>query len=391
MEVFLSSFADLIALQLIQTKMCTTAKWVVLIGHIDGSWKIIADSKISKSKVQGLEIFILKNLKWLTSCVNAKRVRYKTLKNGKKGLLGGKIYCFSTADVSKIIIVGADHLNNDERSIIKGNVKILESYISISKENKFLYKELEEKNEAQQITEDRLVQSAKLAAVGEMAAGVAHELNNPLTTVSGFAELILESMPKDSSDYEDMTLVLKEARRARSVVRRLLDFSRQDEILRTDSDINEIVSTVLALVHHIAQLNDVKISVALWNDIPMIRLEKNQIQQVFLNLIHNAIQAMPNGGDLVIETQVNSKENKTWVTITIKDNGIGIGKKDLDRIFKPFFTTKISGEGTGLGLSISYRIVVDHGGYIDVDSKPGLGTTFAVWLPVGNSDQREME
>lgn len=391
LEVFLSSPTELLNVQLIQTQKCTSANWVALIGQTDNGWEIIADSKISRSKVKGLELFISDNLAWLASSLDSKRVRYKTLKKAKAVLLSAKIYCFAVPEVSKIIIIGADDLSKEDRSVFKLNAKILASQISIFIENVSLYKELEEKNEAQQIVEDRLVQSAKLAAVGEMAAGVAHELNNPLTTVSGFAELILDSMPKESPDYEDMTLILKEARRARSVVRRLLDFSRQDEILRLDTDINEMVSTVLALVHHLAQLNDVKISVALWNDIPMVRLERNQIQQVFLNLIHNAIQAMPNGGDLVIETQVNSKEDENWIIVTIKDNGIGIGKKDLDKIFKPFFTTKISGEGTGLGLSISYRIVVDHGGYIDVDSKPGVGTTFAVWLPIENPSKKELE
>ncbi len=270
-------------------------------------------------------------------------------------------------------------------------LELIVPQIALIVKNKILENEVKEKNRAQQIVEDRLVQSAKLAAVGEMAAGVAHELNNPLTTVSGFSELLLESMEKDSPEYEDMTLIHKEAHRARAVVRRLLDFTRQDAILHLDADINEILSEVLALVHHLAKMNNVNISIALWNELPSLRLDKNQIQQVLLNLIHNAIQAMPTGGDLILETQLNLKDNENWVTIIIRDNGVGIKEKDLDKIFKPFFTTKVIGEGTGLGLSISYKIISDHGGYIDVDSKANVGTTFAVWLPVNNTVISELE
>ncbi|MBT3239713.1 MAG: hypothetical protein HON98_07790 [Chloroflexi bacterium] len=293
-------------------------------------------------------------------------------------------------------IVGAVLIldRRSERKIGEKEIKLLENLlplIALIVKNNMLEKEVQEKNMAQQIVEDRLVQTAKLAAVGEMAAGVAHELNNPLTTVSGFSELLLESMDQDSPDYEDMTLIHKEAHRARAVVRRLLDFTRQDKILHLDADINEILSEVLTLVHHLAKLNDVSISIALWNDLPSLRLEKNQIQQVLLNLIHNAIQAMPSGGELILETQLNEKDNENWVTILIRDNGVGIDEKDLDKIFEPFFTTKVTGEGTGLGLSISYKIISDHDGYIDVDSKPDVGTTFSVWLPVNKSVKLETE
>ena len=248
--------------------------------------------------------------------------------------------------------------------------------------NERLYQELEQRIKEQEMVEERLIRSAKLAAVGEMAAGVAHELNNPLTTVTGFAELILETMPKDSPEYEDMSLVLQEAHRARGVVRRLLDFSRQNEVLWMEVDINELLSAVLALVHHLALTSGVDVRVELWDELPLIRADRNQIQQVFLNLIHNAIQAMPNGGQLVLRTQVEKKDGERWISIEVQDNGEGIREEDLEMIFEPFFTTKPSGVGTGLGLSVSYGIVSDHGGYIDVSSKVDEGATFTVWLPV---------
>jgi signal transduction histidine kinase/putative methionine-R-sulfoxide reductase with GAF domain len=268
--------------------------------------------------------------------------------------------------------------NNDDIQILE----LLAPQLSIFIRNARLYQELEETLVAQRLVEERLIRSAKMAAIGEMAAAIAHELNNPLTTVTGFTELILDSMSEDSPEYEDLSLVLKEAQRSRSVVRRLLDFSRQGEILHIESDINEVISTVLALVHHIALTSNTEIRVEMWDDLPKISIDRNQIQQVFLNLIHNGIQAMPNGGELHIHTLLDRREDGDWVGVVIKDSGEGISKENIDRIFEPFFTTKPSGEGTGLGLSVSYNIVSEHGGYIDVNSEEGQGAEFSVWLPV---------
>jgi signal transduction histidine kinase len=261
-------------------------------------------------------------------------------------------------------------------------LELLAPQLAIFIRNARLYQELEERMESQRLTEERLVRSAKLAAVGEMAAAVAHELNNPLTTVTGFTELILETLEKDSPEYEDLSLVLKEAVRSRDVVRRLLDFSRQSEILQVETDINEIISMVLALVHHLMHTSGIEVRVELWDEIPMIRADPNQMQQVLLNIIHNAIHSMPKGGELVIQSMVEQREGEEWIGIKVKDTGIGISPENLDKIFEPFFTTKPSGEGTGLGLSVSYSIVSEHGGYIEVESDEGEGSVFTVWLPI---------
>jgi len=265
---------------------------------------------------------------------------------------------------------------NDIRTL-----ELLAPQLAIFIRNARLYQELEMRMEAQRLAEERLVRSAKLAAVGEMAAAVAHELNNPLTTVTGFAELILESMEEGSPEYEDMSLVLSEAQRSRTVVRRLLDFSRQSELLRVDTDLNELISTVLQLVHHLAQTENVQVRMELWGDIPPIRVDRSQIQQVILNLVHNAIQAMPEGGELIVASLMEEHDGQPWLGIRVKDNGIGIDEADLPQIFEPFFTTKPSGQGTGLGLSVSYSIVSEHGGYIDVSSTKGAGSVFTIWLP----------
>ncbi|NIW44686.1 MAG: GAF domain-containing protein [candidate division Zixibacteria bacterium] len=276
------------------------------------------------------------------------------------------------------------------RSFTKEDIytlELLSPQLAIFIRNARLYQELEERMNSQRLAEERLVRSAKLAAVGEMAAAVAHELNNPLTTVTGFTELILEDLSEDSPEFEDMSLVLSEAQRSREVVRRLLDFSRQSEILRVDTDLNEMVTMVLQLTHHLAQTSNIKVRMELWEDIPMIRADRNQIQQVILNLVHNAIQSMPEGGELIVQSVMEERENQTWLGIRVQDHGIGIEEEHLDKIFEPFFTTKPGGEGTGLGLSVSYSIISEHGGYIDVKSKIKEGSVFTIWLPAINQSE----
>jgi len=241
--------------------------------------------------------------------------------------------------------------------------------------------ELNQRMEALQAAENRLVQAAKLAAVGEMAAGIAHELNNPLTTVTGFSELLLDDMPANSNNRTELEMVLREARRASEVVRRLLDFSRQGERTRTSADLNEIIEDVIALTRHLIRTNGVTLEISLSNDLPWISADRNQMKQVILNLIHNALQAMPEGGKLGILTQAQIRQGRNWVVLQVIDNGIGISSEDKEKIFEPFFTTKSGQGGTGLGLSVSYGIITDHGGTIEVESEAGKGSTFSILLP----------
>jgi signal transduction histidine kinase len=242
--------------------------------------------------------------------------------------------------------------------------------------------ELRARMVAQQEAENRLVQAAKLAAVGEMAAGIAHELNNPLTTVTGFTELLLDEMPGDAPHRAEMEMVLREARRARDVVRHLLDFARQGERTRASFDINGLVEDVLALTKHLIHTSGVQLDVNLAESLPWVSVDGNQIKQVLLNLVHNALQAMPSGGALKIQTEERARDDRRWVIISVCDSGIGIDPQNRERIFEPFFTTKGNTGGTGLGLSVTYGIVTDHGGTIEVDSRPGAGSTFTVWLPI---------
>jgi signal transduction histidine kinase len=241
--------------------------------------------------------------------------------------------------------------------------------------------ELRARMEAQRSAENRLVQAAKLAAVGEMAAGIAHELNNPLTSVTGFAELALDDIPEDSETRKDLEIVMREAVRARDVVRRLLDFARQSESERARASLNEVVDDVVALSRHLIRTSGVTLKLDLETNLPWVLVDVNQMKQVLLNLIHNALQAMPAGGELVIATESAYRDARDWIIVSVCDTGVGIPKLDQARIFEPFYTTKGNQGGTGLGLSVTYGIITDHGGQIDVESQPGSGSRFTVWLP----------
>jgi signal transduction histidine kinase len=241
--------------------------------------------------------------------------------------------------------------------------------------------ELNARMEAQRLAENRLVQAAKLAAVGEMAAGIAHELNNPLTSVTGFAELVMDDLPQGSPSRADLDLVIRESRRARDVVRRLLDFARQSESARANTSLNGVVEDVVTLTRHLIHTNGVELQLHLQEDLPWVSMDENQMKQVLLNLVHNALQAMPGGGQLEIRTAASQKVGREGVMVSVRDSGVGIQPEDQTRIFEPFFTTKADRGGTGLGLSVTYGIVSNHGGEIELVSRPGLGSTFTVWLP----------
>ncbi len=242
--------------------------------------------------------------------------------------------------------------------------------------------ELQARVQAQQLAETRLLQAAKLAAVGEMAAGVAHELNNPLTTVIGFTELVLADDHLSASLRQDLKLVLKEAKRARDVVRRLLDFSRQSERAFLRADLNAVIEDVLALMAHLMHSRGVHLRKELQPDLPWVVIDSNRMKQVFLNLLHNALNAMPNGGEITVTTTVDERSMAQWVRVDVQDTGVGIPPELLDRIFEPFFTTRAEQGGTGLGLSVTYGIVSDHKGTIEVFSEPGQGARFSIWLPL---------
>ncbi len=257
-------------------------------------------------------------------------------------------------------------------------------------ENARLYENLHQQMRELKKTQAQLVQSAKLAAIGELAAGVAHEINNPLTTIMGYTQLLLRGIDETDPRRQDLEVITREAARTRAILKHLLDFARRTEPKLEKGDINDVVRATLSLVYHQAKKARVKINEIYCSSLPLILMDANQMKQVFLNIINNAIQAMPQGGELTISTEevwadTESGQTERFVAVRLADSGVGIPPENLHRIFDPFFTTKPRGEGTGLGLSISYGIVERHGGRIEVKSEVGQGSMFSVLLPRENN------
>jgi PAS domain S-box-containing protein len=229
--------------------------------------------------------------------------------------------------------------------------------------------------------------ASRLASVGEMASGIAHEINNPLTAVIGFAQLLMDNdLPEEIK--EDLTIIHKEAQRAAGVARNLLTFARKHAPSKQLANVNGIIEGVLTLRAYEQNVSNIQINTSLASNLPEVMADYSQLQQVFINIILNAEGAMleaSNGGTLTITT----KRFNHSIRASFADDGPGIKKENLNRIFDPFFTTKEVGKGTGLGLSVCHGIIAEHGGKIYARSKPGKGATFIVELPVGSAEQAE--
>jgi signal transduction histidine kinase len=226
-------------------------------------------------------------------------------------------------------------------------------------------------------TQAQLIQSTKLAAIGELAANIAHEINNPLTSVLGFASFLAERIPQGQPMREELDLIQEEAGRARDIVRDLLHFSRQREFVPQMTDLNRVLEQTIAMVRRQGALDSISLAEAYAEGLPPVEIDVPRIKQVFLNLVNNAVYVMKDGGSLTLRSSVAGD----MVQVEVLDTGTGIAAEHLDRIFEPFFTTKPDVSGTGLGLSVSLGIVQSHGGTIEVKSELGRGSNFIVKLP----------
>jgi two-component system NtrC family sensor kinase len=244
---------------------------------------------------------------------------------------------------------------------------------------KTLEQRVEERTEELKKAQNQLVQSEKMASLGMMAAGIAHEINNPLTTILINSHLLLEDSDYSNSGREELQLIADEATRCGKIVKGLLDFARQTRAEKRLADINLVLKQTLAIIESQASFHNITINKNLDDNIPKIWVDINQIKQVFMNIILNAAEAMPEGGSLNISTSITS-HNGT-VNIGFVDTGCGISKDNLSKLFDPFFSTKES-KGTGLGLALSYGIVKKHNGSIEVESEIGIGSSFIVKLPL---------
>jgi two-component system NtrC family sensor kinase len=242
-----------------------------------------------------------------------------------------------------------------------------------------LEEKVQERTEELVRMQSRVAQSERLASIGMLAAGVAHEINNPLGGILALTALTLEDLPRDDGNRENLEEVVRQTERCRDIVRHLLEFSRQTDVSIEETDLNEVVERTLGLLRRQSLFFNVEIVNDLDPELPHVLADASQLQQVFMNILMNAVQAMDEKGTLtLVSLSLPSREE---VEVRFVDTGCGIPPEHLGRIFDPFFTTGKGGQGTGLGLSIAYGIVAKHHGSITVESEVGLGTTFTVRLP----------
>jgi len=281
----------------------------------------------------------------------------------------------------------AESFNSMTRALRKSRVD-LEDW------GKTLEEKVEKASRELKIAHAETARSEKLASVGLLAAGIAHELNNPLTGVLTFSHLVRKNMEDGSQDAEDLDLVIRETKRCAGIIRRLLDFSREKTPEKAYGNLNRIIEETVQLIEQPVQVEDIEIVTDLDTRLPQVWLDENLIKQVIMNVLVNARHAIDNGGIITIKTRLcPADECPDSITttgdmaeITISDTGCGISKEDLRKVFDPFFTTKEVGKGTGLGLSVSLGTIESHRGTIIVESTVGKGTAFSIYLAIHPKD-----
>jgi two-component system NtrC family sensor kinase len=228
-----------------------------------------------------------------------------------------------------------------------------------------------------------LVHSEKLASLGKLSAGVAHELNSPLTGILHFSQFVKEACPDQDQVSSDINVVIRETHRCKKIIKGLLDFARQSQPEKNREDVVLVLNKTVSLIENHKDFRNIEIQKHFTVTLPPIMFDIDQIQQVFMNLIVNAQESMPSGGTLCIDAGISADQE--YIEILFKDTGTGISEENLEKIFDPFFTTKE--KGTGLGLSISMGIIENHGGKLEVTSSKGQGTAIVVKLPLASAEE----
>lgn len=244
-------------------------------------------------------------------------------------------------------------------------------------------KELQAKSAEVRVMSQQLWQAARLATMGELAASVAHELNNPLATLALRSELVLEKLAAEDPNRPSLEVISKEVDRMASLVSNLLQFSRRNQSQTSSIDVCKEVHDSLELFHHLVRGRNIEVVTRFADDLPTIEADRQKLRQLFLNLLTNATDAMPKGGKLSVHADHGQLDDKKdSVVLQFIDTGTGIPPEHIDHIWDTFFTTKPEGKGTGLGLAICRRVVEEHGGTITIHSEAGNGTTVTISLPV---------
>jgi len=300
------------------------------------------------------------------------------------GALASLIFAYI---ISQTIAIPIQEMLAASEQIAKGN---LDTQVKISSKDELgdlaetfntMAKALKQRDQKlKDFATQRIMQSERLAMIGQLAANVAHELNNPLTGIVTYSNLLLERAECDPTSQNSIQKIANQANRCRDIIRGLLDFSRQRKPQTKPTDINFLINECVSLIEQQALFHNVEIVKVFQKDLPLIVVDPSQIQQVYMNMIINAAEAMDGDGRLTITTRLDPSHK--YVDIEFSDTGNGISEENIEKIFEPFFTTKDVGHGTGLGLAISYGIVKEHGGTISVESQVGLGTQFTISLPL---------
>jgi PAS domain S-box-containing protein len=235
--------------------------------------------------------------------------------------------------------------------------------------------------------EEQLIQSSKLASLGELVGGIAHEINNPTSIIIMRAASLIREVKEENRQaeiIEDIQVIQRQCAKVAQITSGLLAFSRQSPFEPKPASVNRTIESAIGLIENVIKSHGVSFETELDPDLPIVKLDTARIEQVMLNLFNNAMDAMPDGGVLRIASSRSTLSRKPHILIRVSDTGEGVPKENLDRLFDPFFTTKEVGKGTGLGLSISYGIVQEHSGRLEVESQLGQGATFSLYLPIGD-------
>jgi two-component system, NtrC family, sensor kinase len=271
----------------------------------------------------------------------------------------------------------AGRFNDMSRSLGERENSIIELNHNLEQKVQLRTAELEEKNRLLVQTREELLRVEKLAAIGELAAGVAHEINNPMAIIRGNTELLQLSVPEDASNREEVDTIFQQVKRVERIVSNLQKFARREQREMGPVRLNDLLHEIVAQIRHQVPLDGIKVVENYSKAVEVVEGDGDQLRQVFTNLVLNGVQAMPKGGVLTLRSAAVPEAD--LYEVRISDTGVGIVAENMSQLFNPFFTTKRS--GTGLGLSVSYGIIREHGGSIDVESVPGSGSTFSVVLP----------
>lgn len=309
----------------------------------------------------------------------------KELVNATKKISQGEFDC-------EIPLRSEDEIGELAHSFRRMTAKLKEADAEIKELIKTLEEKVEERTKELKAAQLQIIQSEKLASIGKLSATIAHEINNPLNGILTYSKLIEKKIGRDNLEKEDIQKIrsylltmIRETERCSTIVRNLLDFARQREpSLKSDVNLNILVEEAISFLSNQISLQNIEL-IKSFSELPGIMADATQLRQVFLNILINACEAMPEGGKITVRTGYIPEEERVYVEIT--DTGVGIDKEHLDKIFDPFFTTKE--KGTGLGLSVVYGIVTAHGGSLTVDSKKGVGTKVIIKLPLQFKSQKE--